>query len=200
MTFFELCISGATRSLSFMASSSHFFLQISPRSMQNGGGEGGFLHKPAFRPLLHTKVFSRIRSPGVRIPPSAYPTPDARPDHQHIPLVAGPAETRANGSGGEKRGGRGRLRPRGAEGGGGKIAADTAGRAEDTRRARQRGQGVGGAGGGWARVRRRLSGARPSAARPDEAEAAPSPSPPPPRGLGPKTKTGDKAPSPDRAR
>lgn len=78
-----------------MASSSHFFLQISARSMQNGGGEGGFLHKSALGLQLAQKFSPGSGNPGCASRPLPTPPLHARPDQQHIPLVARQAETRA---------------------------------------------------------------------------------------------------------
>lgn len=204
-----------------MASSSHFFLQISTCSMQNWGGggrlgrgKGGFfLHTPASRPLLHTKVFSRLGSPGLASRPR--PTPaHAGPDHQQTPRAARPAERGARrGSGRERRWG---LPKTGTESGRlGRVERQAeAGKERRTRQAARRapdgpdhGPGLGGeaAGGGGSGEDERGRGsasaaARPSAEQPAEAEAAPSPSPPPPRGPRSENETGEQAPSPGRAR
>lgn len=169
--------------------------------MQNGGGEGGFLHKPAFWPLLHTKVFSRLRSPGVCIPPSAHPLPMPVRITNTSHSWLGRKRRERDGSGGEKQWGRGRPRPparpgrveQRAEAGKARPARQPARRAPGRP---DREPGVGGAGGGWARARRRLGWVRPSTERPDEAETATSPSPPPPRGLGAKTKLGTRRRAP----
>ena len=72
---FNFGISGAARSLSFMASSSHFFLQISTCSMQNWGeGGGGGWHTGLSASASH-KSFLPARLARVGIPPSAHPSP-----------------------------------------------------------------------------------------------------------------------------
>lgn len=131
MTFSGLSISGAARSLSFMASSSHFFLQISARSMQHGGG-GGFPQKSAFRPLLTQKFSPGSGHPSICTPPSAQPTP-AGPTRLSTHPTGSPAgRDRGPAAPAERSDGAG---PQAAAGGGGKSAAGPAGRAEDSGRA-----------------------------------------------------------------
>lgn len=185
-----------------MASSSHFFLQISTRSMQNGGGEGGFLHKPAFWPLLHTKVFSRLRSPGVCIPPSAHPLPMPVRITNTSHSWLGRKRRERDGSGGEKQWGRGRprppARPRGAAGGGGKSAPGPAACAEGAGPAGPRaGSWRGGGRMSEGEETPRLGQALSWAAGRGWNRHQPIPTPTP----GPRSEneTGDKAPCPGRA-
>lgn len=87
--------------------------------MQNGGGEGGFLHKSALGLQLPQKFSPGSGNPRFASRPLPTPPPHARRDQQHIPLVARPAETSAK-----------RLRRTAAKGPRASEAAGRAGRVE----------------------------------------------------------------------
>lgn len=176
----------APPALRCVASSSHFFLQISARGAR--GERGGRLRGAApascshqsFLPARAPGLASRLRPPRALRPPrsATHPTrgwagcdrTEAAPAGEAGGPRAPQAAGRAAWSGGRRR--EKHSQPRQAARKGARRAGSREG------------------GGGRARARRRRGGARPSAARPDEAEAAPGPSPPPPRGLGAKTKLG----------
>lgn len=110
-----------------MASSSHFFLQISARSMQRGGGgKASYTHRPPGSSSHESFLPAQVT-------PALHPAPC--PPHPLGPVPIGntfhswrgrPTRERSD-SGGERRRGRGSLRPpgrpRGAAGGGGKNTA-----------------------------------------------------------------------------
>lgn len=208
-------ISGAARSLSFIASSSHFFLQISTCSMQNWGrGRLGreteaFSYTLASRPHFTQKFFSRLSLTRVGIRPSGPPRPmpvlTINKPHGRLGRLRRGAR---RGSGREatgvypKRGLKAADSAAWATGGGGKSAADPAGRAGGRPAGRTAGLGLEG-GGGWREAgrmgegeeapRRRL-GLRWAAGR---GRSRPQPIPTPhPGGLGAKTKLGSRRRAP----
>lgn len=147
----------------------------------------------------YTKFSPGSGNPGVCIPPSAHPPPQARRHHQHIPFVARPAEKRTKRLRRLKQRGPGRPRPptgpgrveRRAEAG--KTRPTLAGRAESARRAGawREGRDDRGRGDASTELGPRLRGRRRPRPPPDH----PHPHP----GTSEENETGDKAPSPGRA-
>lgn len=89
MTFSELPSSGAAQNQVSRPLSSHFFLQISAPSMQDGDRVGGTPHTP--RPLgsdSHKSLLPAQVTLGFAPRPRLTPPPRARPGYQHIPLAA----------------------------------------------------------------------------------------------------------------
>lgn len=148
--------------------------------MQNGGGEGGFLHKSALGLQLPQKFSPGSGNPRFASRPLPTPPPHARRDQQHIPLVARPAETSAKRlrktAAKGPRASEAAGRPRGAAGGGGKNTAvpgrprggcpagRTAGRGLEGRGEDERGRG--GASAGLGPPRRGRTKPKPPPAHP----------------------------------